>query len=150
MPNVYCSPFFDPSSECSLDEPLAWLIIGVNFIAVSLNLIFHSKLIAEVMIYQNDYLRAKSRNQFKMSLFIQILYMTCCHLLCWVFGIIVLLISILQRIYPIEIILLQLVIIAPIEFNFDSFFLHYKEKLRHCYQIPINEIFCISILIIRS
>ena len=114
MPNVYCSPFFDPSGEFSLDEPLAWLIIGVNFIAVSLNLIFHSKLVAEVMIYQNDYLRAKSRNQFKMSLFIQIVYITCCHLLCWGFNIIVLLISMLQRMYPIEIILLQLFIIAPL------------------------------------
>ena len=109
MPNVYCSPFFDTSSAFSLDEPLAWLIIGVNFIAVSLNLIFHSKLIAEVITYKNNNLRAKSRNQFKMSLLIQIIFMTCSHLLCWVSGIIVLLISIFQRIYPIEIILLKLV-----------------------------------------
>ena len=132
MPNVYCSPFFDPSSTFSLDEPLAWLIINVNSIAVSLNLIFHSKLVAEVMVYKNDNLRAKSSNHFKMSLFIQIVFVTCSHLLCWVSGIIVLLISIFQRIYPIEIILLKLVIIAPLNSILIHFTFITKQNIRKC------------------
>ena len=113
----------------SLDEPLAWLIISINFIAVSLNLIFHSKLVAEVMMYKNDNVRAKSRNQ---SLFIQIVFMTCSHLLSWVFCIIVLLISILQRIYPIELILLKLVIIAPLNSILIPFIFITKKNIRQC------------------
>ena len=114
MPTIYCSPFFHQSSVFSLAKKLAWLIIGVNFIAVSFNLIIHSKLVVQVMLYKNDNLRTKSRYQSKMSLFVQIICITCSHLLCWLLGMLVLLTANIQTNYPTEIIIIQIVVITPL------------------------------------
>ena len=114
MPTIFCSPFFDPSGTFSLAENLAWFTIIFHFIAFWCNLIIHFKLLAEVMIYKNDTFSSKSRKQSKRSLFIQILCISCSHLLCWILDMVVLLISNLQRIYPMEIILYKLVLITPL------------------------------------
>ena len=114
MPTIFCSPFFDPSETFSLAKNLAWLKISMHFTAFLLNLITHLKLLAEVMIFKNDFFSSKSRKQSKRSLVIQILCITCSHLLCWILGMLVLLISNLQRTYPMEIILYKLAFITPL------------------------------------
>ena len=114
MPNIFCSPFFDPSGTFSLAKNLSWFKISTHLTAFLLNLIIHLKLLAEVMIVKNDVFSSKSRKQSKRSLFIQILCITCSHLLCWILDMIVLLISNLQRTYPVEIILYKLSFITPL------------------------------------
>ena len=93
MPNRFCSPLFDPSGRFPSTEYLAWFIVSVHVAAVSVNLITHLKLAIKIIMVQNVCHGTESRTQSKRSLFVQIACISCSHLLCWIPGIIILLIA---------------------------------------------------------
>ena len=113
MPTIICSPYLDPSRNFPLVRKIAWLIIGVHFIAVLFNVIINLKLIAE-MISKIIHVTDQTRNQSNKIVFVQIAFLTCSHLLSWIPSIVILLMTNLQKRYPIEIMLWKSALIAPL------------------------------------
>ena len=115
LPTRFCSLFFDPSKTHTLVKYFTLFIIGIYFISVSLDLIFNSKLVIEVSAVKSiEIVRSESRHTFKKPLVVQIIFITCSHLLCWICVILILLITIYQKIYPMEVILWQFTYVSPL------------------------------------
>ena len=113
-PTRFCDPLFDPSRRFSLTEYLAWFIINVHIIAISFNFIVHLNLVAKVTMVQNLCFGTQTKNQSKKFLIIQIACISCSHLLCWIPGIVILLIANLWKTYPMEMILWKLSCVSPL------------------------------------
>ena len=122
IPTAFCSPLFDPSRTHSLVKYLTFFTIVVHFVAVFVDLIINSKLVVEVtaaknieiMMPQNLRCNSESRIQLTKSLMVQIMCITCSHFLCWMSSVLILLITTLQKIYPLEVILWSLAYVLPL------------------------------------
>ena len=114
IPTSFCYPLFDPSKRFSLTKYLAWFIIGIHVIAISFNFIVYLKLIAKVTMVQKLCFGTQTRSQSKKFLIIQITCISCSHLLCWIPGIVILLIANLWKIYPMKMILWKLSCVSPL------------------------------------
>ena len=120
----FCSLFFDPSRTHILVKYFALFIVGVYFISVFLDVMFNSKLVIEVTSVKNiQMVKSESKHTFQKPLVLQIIFITCSHLLCWMSVVLILSITTYKKIYPIEVILWTLTYVSPlnailIPFNF--------------------------------
>ena len=114
IPTIICSPYLDPSRNFPLVKKIACFIIGFHFIAISFNLIINLNLVAEMMISNMIHVTHQSRNQSNRALFVQIAFLTCSHLLSWIPSMVILFMTNLQKIYPMEIMLWKLAFIVPL------------------------------------
>ena len=114
LPTVYCSPFFDPSKTFSLVEYLTFVIIGIHFFAFSFNFVIHIKLVMTVMNSEGKHVRTNSKQQDSRSLNVQILCITCSHMLCWISDMVFYVTIYFMEKYPMEIMLWKFVCISPL------------------------------------
>ena len=127
-PNRFCSAFFDPSRTFSLVSHLAWFTIANHFIAVFFNLIIYLNLVIEIIRYQKGMnFRSTSRNKSKSTLLGQITCIVSCHLLSWIPSILILFVSQLKKVYPMEMILWQLGCISTLNSILFPFIFIFKE-----------------------
>ena len=114
MANVYCSPFFYPSKTFFMTKALTLVIISILFLAFSLNLIVHMKLVMVTHKSQGKHIRTNSKKSKSKILIIQIICITFSHLLCWIPDIVIYLLIYFMEKYPMEMILWKSVCISPL------------------------------------
>ena len=89
LPTIFCSPFFDPSKTFSVTKSLTLVIISIILFAFLLNLIVHIKLIILTSRSQGNHIRTNTKKSQSKGLIVQIICITCSHLLCWIPDIII-------------------------------------------------------------
>ena len=114
MPNVYCSPFFDPSETFSLAVISSFFLISIHLFAFLLNFVIHVNLILVASKAQGKGIKMNSKRQNTKPLIIQIIYITFSHLLCWISDMIIYIIIYFMKNYSIEMILWKLACISPL------------------------------------
>ena len=114
MPTVYCSPFLDPLKIFILTEILTFVIICVHFLAFSLNLTVHAKLVVTVTKSKGIHTTINCKRSHNKPFIIQIICITCSHMLCWISDMTIYLIISFMKKYPMEMILYKLACISPL------------------------------------
>ena len=114
IPTIYCSAFLDPSKTFSLTKALTFVIISINILAFLSNLIAHINLVMTTSSSQRKHIRTNSKMSQSKTLIVQIICITCSHLLCWIPDIIIYLFVYFMDKYPMEMILWKLVCISPL------------------------------------
>ena len=114
LPNIYCSPFIDPSKTFALVEILTFFIISIHLFAFSFNFVIHIKLIMRASKSEGKEVRTNANKSLSKPLMIQIICITCSHFLCWIPDMILHFSIYILDIYPMEVILWKFICISPL------------------------------------
>ena len=114
MSTVYCSSFLDPSRTFIMTETLTFVIICIHFLAFLLNLAVHIKLVVTVTRSEGVHSTTNCKRSHNKPLIIQIICITCSHMLCWISDMIIYLIIYFMKNYSMEMILHKLACISPL------------------------------------